>query len=231
MTTTYNPMQQGLKPARSKLRKVRVHLSDLDRYTTDPRFKPMEDAVDAMLDVLSDIIDGDGLSDAESEPEADDPEPKPVLTVVPTPEVEPAEPRTETDADREAIHEVPSKDDNERPVEVGDIFHESWGYDQTNANFYQVVRTTRTGVYLREIQFRQAGDGWNVEPVPDAFIEHEPGTDHRIGKVREDGTIFKRVNNGWTGQPYLNMTTYSGASRVKPGEVFHDTIAAGLPGH
>jgi len=36
-----------------------------------------------------------------------------------------------------------------RPVEVGDIFASSWGYDQTNVDFYEVVAVTPSGKSVR----------------------------------------------------------------------------------
>lgn len=32
-----------------------------------------------------------------------------------------------------------------KPVEVGDIFEASWGWDQTNVDFYKVVSLTKSG--------------------------------------------------------------------------------------
>jgi len=37
------------------------------------------------------------------------------------------------------------------PFKVGDIIHHSWGYGQTNCDFYQVVRVTKASVVLRQI--------------------------------------------------------------------------------
>lgn len=37
------------------------------------------------------------------------------------------------------------------PFTVGMIFENSWGYDQTNVDYYQVVRLTPRGVYIRPI--------------------------------------------------------------------------------
>lgn len=39
-------------------------------------------------------------------------------------------------------------------VIVGDIFVSSWGYDQVNVDFYQVVKTTPQSVVLRKIDKR-----------------------------------------------------------------------------
>lgn len=60
-------------------------------------------------------------------------------------------------------------------VEVGNIFRSSWGYEQTNIDYYQVTKLVgRTMVEVREI----ARNSWNGEhymtgycvPLPDDFI-------------------------------------------------------------
>jgi len=38
------------------------------------------------------------------------------------------------------------------PIKPGDIFYTSWGYDQTNVDFYQIVSLSgKTGVKVRQI--------------------------------------------------------------------------------
>lgn len=60
-------------------------------------------------------------------------------------------------------------------VKVGDIFHYSWGYEQTNADFYEVVAKKGVTVTLREIETKSAGAGRSgsmsgvVVPIAGAF--------------------------------------------------------------
>ena len=62
------------------------------------------------------------------------------------------------------------------PFKVGDVFYDSWGYDQTNIDFYQVVETTARTVTLREIASRvEHRSGYSdmshfVTPDPDVFL-------------------------------------------------------------
>lgn len=61
-------------------------------------------------------------------------------------------------------------------IEVGDVLNTSWGYEQTNVEFYQVIaRKGKTGVTLRRIASQQVNEtSWcsaDVKPVKDAFIE------------------------------------------------------------
>jgi len=60
-------------------------------------------------------------------------------------------------------------------VKVGDIFSMSWGYDQTNVNYFQVTRLTPKGVYVREIGAKSVPgtQGFmceDVQPAKDNFL-------------------------------------------------------------
>ena len=84
-------------------------------------------------------------------------------------------------------------------VKVGDIFNFSWGYEQTNQQFYQVVSTTKCTVTVREIGCKSVdGSGYgpmsdHVVAVPDNFVD-EP--------------MRKRVQFTPDGRPYLTMASY-----------------------
>lgn len=59
--------------------------------------------------------------------------------------------------------------------EVGDVFVSSWGYDQTNVDFYQVIeRNGKTGVTIRPIGARTkevlCHDSRKITPIKDRFI-------------------------------------------------------------
>lgn len=57
---------------------------------------------------------------------------------------------------------------------VGDILYSSWGYDQTNIDFYQVVKVTEKTITVKEISYKSEYDssmsGYKV-PVKNAFID------------------------------------------------------------
>lgn len=64
------------------------------------------------------------------------------------------------------------------PYNVGDLFYDSWGYDQTNIDFFQVVEVGRMSVKLRKIgQIYIRGGGCSmseyVKPDKDRFIGQE----------------------------------------------------------
>jgi len=59
-------------------------------------------------------------------------------------------------------------------LQVGDILYYSWGYDQTNAQFYQVVEVKPSGksVMIREIAQEQTTTGFmcgQAMPIKDKF--------------------------------------------------------------
>lgn len=87
------------------------------------------------------------------------------------------------------------------PYNIGDILHHSWGYDQTNCDFYQVVGVKKASVVLRKIGATTVpgSEGFMSEsllPVKDAFLEKATQAltrfDHDI--TPENPTITKRVS-------------------------------------
>ncbi len=76
-------------------------------------------------------------------------------------------------------------------MEVGHILEYSWGYEQTNIDFFQVVRTTPKGVYIRPIASKHVDStGYlqgKVVPDVDAFTGPEQ---------------FKRVSNNSVSMPH-----------------------------
>jgi hypothetical protein len=58
-------------------------------------------------------------------------------------------------------------------VKVGDVFVCSWGYEQTNVDFYQVTRTMNKAIEIREIkkEKRETGNMSGVcTPIINAYV-------------------------------------------------------------
>jgi len=94
-----------------------------------------------------------------------------------------------------------SSEEFRRSLRVGDILYSSWGWEQTNIDFYQVVAIRGSAVDLRKLDQRTTEDGYmcgTTVPLPDVF----KGTTHthRLSKnyIRIDScrTAWK-----WDGQP------------------------------
>jgi hypothetical protein len=76
-------------------------------------------------------------------------------------------------------------------IKVGDIFCYSWGWEQTNINFYQIIsRKGKSTAVIRPINLESVNDtSWGsdeVIPCPDSFMGNDEET------VRLNGTSFKR---------------------------------------
>lgn len=87
------------------------------------------------------------------------------------------------------------------PYNVGDILHHSWGYDQTNCDFYQVVEVKKASVVLRKIGATRVpgSEGFMCEtlmPEKDAFIleGHHALMKYSERITPENPTITKRVS-------------------------------------
>jgi len=62
------------------------------------------------------------------------------------------------------------------PFEIGDILHNSWGYDQTQCDYYQVTAKTRATVTFKPIASKTVKDSEGfmsrqAVPVKNAFCE------------------------------------------------------------
>jgi hypothetical protein len=93
----------------------------------------------------------------------------------------------------------------EHDLPVGTIFVFSWGYDQTNVNFYQVVATTPKTVTIREIAQEslpgQPGCAPMSDlrvPIPHMFRPNKPEMRKRVQFL--------------DGEPYLTMASYGWCS-------------------
>lgn len=56
-----------------------------------------------------------------------------------------------------------------KQIEVGSIFYNSWGYEQTNIDFYQVVKVSPSSIWIRELKktIVYEGDNYTYEVLPD----------------------------------------------------------------
>jgi len=85
---------------------------------------------------------------------------------------------------------------NENIVKIGSVFCMSWGYDQTNVDYFQVVRLTPKGAVLREIASKKV-----------------PGTDgFMCCDVRPDVGNFVS-NSTWSKKPEGFQVRLNGSTR------------------
>jgi hypothetical protein len=97
-----------------------------------------------------------------------------------------------------------SESQTPNPYAVGSIFHTSWGYDQTNVEFYTVVRETKASVWLVPVGSEvRDGRQW-----PTTTTGIAKPTMHRKGKHG----AYVRLDNVRTAFPYNGGGCYSTAA-------------------
>lgn len=85
-----------------------------------------------------------------------------------------------------------------RGADVGDILSASWGYDQTNVNFYQIIKLVgKFTVVIREVGSKHTDDS-HVVASPDSFI----GDEKRIRLANGSGKVgSSQYVSVWDGKP------------------------------
>ncbi|USQ15521.1 hypothetical protein J2N86_15970 (plasmid) [Legionella lytica] len=91
------------------------------------------------------------------------------------------------------------------PLQIDSILYSSWGYDQTNINFYQVIQLVgNSTVVLREL-------AQEIDTSPNSFIgKTKPILNQFIGeafrkRLRENGIV--RIES------FINAYPWNGSSR------------------
>ncbi len=114
------------------------------------------------------------------------------------------------------VYTVPTVADAENPYRVGSVWHTSWGYDQTNVEFLQVVRESKASVWLAPM-----------------------GSEIRNGRLWPTVTtglsdavrLHRKPRNAYgIEHPYLTLDNVRSAWPYDGGGKY-DTRAAGQPGH
>jgi hypothetical protein len=104
--------------------------------------------------------------------------------------------------DRKAANRAEAKQFR-HTLAVGDILYSSWGYDQTNIDFYQVVERSTFSVVIREIAQASCGttgpDSWKTMPASGQYTG-EPMTKRvRIGNCVRIASYANA--SPWDGSP------------------------------
>lgn len=85
--------------------------------------------------------------------------------------------------------------ENRAKVNVGDTFHTSWGWEQTNIEFFQVVRRiSPSRVAIRRISEIVVSEGYmsaEIKPKKDSFISEE-----KVVTINKHGYLSKADNYG-----------------------------------
>lgn len=110
-------------------------------------------------------------------------------------------------ANRKAATKAPQK--NKYGVKVGDVFSMSWGYEQTNNDFFQVVSVTACGCRVREVSLKIKNDA-GVSPFASKRTytteDAEPVKKSIWIKNQEEGD-FKKINQ-YSDAPSVSIGNY-----------------------
>lgn len=110
---------------------------------------------------------------------------------------------------------------NKFGVEVGDVFYMSWGYEQTNVDFYQVVeligqQSVRI-VHVHPDVIKSENEGAMCGTYTYNLTKEPMAKDYGVHlKDKEYGDIKRVLKSGDT--LYLNMASYANAYKVPHGE-------------
>ena len=110
---------------------------------------------------------------------------------------------------------------NKFGVKVGDIFTASWGYDQTNVDFFQVVALCgESSVRVREVNPKVVNE--DAQCPMSAYYTYEitneilPSASSVFIKDKEKGDI-KRLNGKEGETPYFKLDSYAWARKIETG--------------
>ena len=87
---------------------------------------------------------------------------------------------------------------SDRPVCMGDIFESSWGYDQTNIDYYLVVGLTSSGKSVRVVKI-----GETVQHGGSGCDRVIPDPERVLGPPK-----LHRLQTDWRGQPSIKVRSW-----------------------
>lgn len=122
--------------------------------------------------------------------------------------------------------EVKTEAQNELGVKVGDIFEMSWGYEQTNVDFFRVKELRgKTQVVLQEVYLamveEDAVSGMSANRKYDVNNYKVAESSVHI-KDNEAGAIKRVKLSKYNGKPTINMASYANATLYK-GETVYES--------
>jgi hypothetical protein len=85
---------------------------------------------------------------------------------------------------------------------VGDIFYTSWGYDQTNVDFFEVTKVSGKMLTVREIASQREETGYltgNCRPVPHRFLTGRHAKTFRV--LARKGGVTIDGHSAWRTDP------------------------------
>lgn len=102
----------------------------------------------------------------------------------------------------EAAAKKAARENVENPFKVGEILYDSWGYEQTNIDFYQVVEVKPKSIMIRRISGEMVPEKQEgissmsayVRPVKDSF-HGEPILKPLVVSINWEGKVNVRIKS------------------------------------
>lgn len=92
--------------------------------------------------------------------------------------------------------------DSKGPLKEGDILYSSWGYDQTNVDFFKVVNATEKMVTLQQVKTHE-----------ERLSGGSFGSYNATPTNKDEGKPFKRKIHSYEGQPVVAIRDYAHARK------------------
>ena len=115
--------------------------------------------------------------------------------------------------------------ENEFGIQVGDIFKATWGYDQTNVNFFQVVALAgASSVRVVEVEppivKESYGDGgMSVDRIYKISRDILRPTERSVFIKNNTKGDLKRLTYGYSGEVSFKLDSYAIAKYCEPGNL------------
>jgi hypothetical protein len=77
---------------------------------------------------------------------------------------------------------------NTHSIKLGDILYSTWGYDQTNVSFFEVVKVTRSTVSIRELKASISENGF-MSGVSVPCKNNYHSNEILVRRVRSSGSV------------------------------------------
>lgn len=103
------------------------------------------------------------------------------------------------------------------PFKIGQVLYDSWGWEQTNIDFYEIVEIKNKSIVIREIASKYAPSenqkgissmAAYVEPVPGAYVGEPQLKKINVMLSGESHSYYIKSEHGWISQ-YENNPIYS----------------------
>ena len=96
---------------------------------------------------------------------------------------------------------------NVSDFKIGDILYRSWGYDQTNIDFYKITKITASYVFYRELKlelFECDQMGMTGKVIPTKEFKSETTERGMIRNLCGTTRVGRKFLSLWSGKPLTN---------------------------